>query len=348
MAGSPTSPMPGVSIPSLACHGRSPDADLMYRHLVRNGPATVGAVAGDLGMDRRRVGAALDELATIRAAEARPATHGSAVWTATSPIDVLNSLRSTRRAASTDPSLASSQYDDLGIPEMESMTLGDNLRHLPSRAATRARLSELVAVAGHEHLAMHPETVFEPESLRAAAPMDRELLARGVHMRILGVQHDEASHRAHRTSFPSAVPVYRLAPRVPVKLLVIDRKIALFPVAPDNLDMGYLEATQAPVVAAMVALFERHWDQAPDPTECAMPQIDLTPRERHLVALLARGHTDATAARELRVSPRSVSTMLRSLMDRLEVDNRFQLGLALGSSHAIPTHPSPSTQEKRS
>jgi DNA-binding CsgD family transcriptional regulator len=346
MAGSLAPPMMGVPVPSLVCHGRSPDADLTYRHLVRNGPATVGAIAGDLGMDRRRVLTALDELATIRAARARPAPQGTATWTATPPAEVLDSLRRPRgRTVPHDANPALNRYQLPGIPTTEPLALGDDLHYLPSRSATRARLAELVAVASHEHLAMHPEAVFEPESLRAAAPMDRELLARGVRMRVLGVQPDQADHRVHRRS--TVRPTYRLARQLPVKLLVIDRKVALFPVAPENLERGYLEVAQAPVVAALVALFERHWDQAAEPQECTMPQIVLTPRERVLITLLAQGHTDATAARELRVSPRSVSNMLRSLMDRLEVDNRFQLGLALGSAHAIPTPalPVPSNEE---
>ena len=61
-----------------------------------------------------------------------------------------------------------------------------------------------------------------------------------------------------------------------------------------------------------------------------MPKIILNSRERELIALLAEGHTDVSAAEELRISPRSVTNILRSLMDRLGVENRFQLGLALG------------------
>lgn len=62
----------------------------------------------------------------------------------------------------------------------------------------------------------------------------------------------------------------------------------------------------------------------------------LTSREKALITLLANGHTDASAARELGVSPRSVTYTLRALMDRLGVDNRFQLGLALGAMNAAP------------
>ena len=74
-----------------------------------------------------------------------------------------------------------------------------------------------------------------------------------------------------------------------------------------------------------------------------MPQYQLTPRERTLIHLLAQGHTDATAARELQISPRSVSNILRALMDQFGVENRFQLGLALGAQRIAGT-PAPREQ----
>jgi DNA-binding CsgD family transcriptional regulator len=64
------------------------------------------------------------------------------------------------------------------------------------------------------------------------------------------------------------------------------------------------------------------------------PLIALTPRERAIVELLAQGHTDETAARELDLSRRTVGYALGGLMSRLGVDNRFQLGLALGAMRA--------------
>ena len=59
-------------------------------------------------------------------------------------------------------------------------------------------------------------------------------------------------------------------------------------------------------------------------------KITLSERERELISLLARGHTDVSAAGHLGISARSVTNILRRLMDRLGVENRFQLGLALG------------------
>jgi DNA-binding NarL/FixJ family response regulator len=54
-------------------------------------------------------------------------------------------------------------------------------------------------------------------------------------------------------------------------------------------------------------------------------------RDERLIALLAAGHTDASAARRLGVSRRTVTYMLRSMMDGLGINNRFQLGIAVGA-----------------
>src|SRR5204863_239377 len=68
------------------------------------------------------------------------------------------------------------------------------------------------------------------------------------------------------------------------------------------------------------------------PLEHGMPDIVLDDRERKLIRLLADGHTDVSAAEILHISARSVTNIMRNVMDRLGVDNRFQLGLALGAA----------------
>jgi DNA-binding CsgD family transcriptional regulator len=77
------------------------------------------------------------------------------------------------------------------------------------------------------------------------------------------------------------------------------------------------------------------------PAAAAQP---LTPRERAVVRSLLAGHTDATIARMLGVSARTVQYTIRSLMDRLGVTTRFALGHALGRlGHDFPAdRPPPS------
>jgi DNA-binding NarL/FixJ family response regulator len=62
----------------------------------------------------------------------------------------------------------------------------------------------------------------------------------------------------------------------------------------------------------------------------AATPIALDRRQRALLCLLVAGYTDASVARRLRVSPRTVTYLVRALMDELGVANRFQLGIVLG------------------
>ena len=331
MTGTPRRPRP-APVPTLAGWGASPDADLVYRRLVIFGRAPAARLAHELGLPRRRLNRALDELAELGAATPRrtPAQRGL-MWTPTAAAE----LGAPPRRDVVRPPARERPHPVADAVE-EATRLGDGLRHLPTRAATRARLAELVAVARYEHMAMNPEPIFDAESARPAVGMDRTMLERGVSMRVLGVQSASPDPLAGYGRTPAdARPVYHRSPTVPMKLLVVDRKVALFPVSPDDYDHGYLEVTQPPVVAALVSLFEQHWAASRAAEEHGLPRIALEPREQALVALLAQGHTDVTAARELRLSTRSVSSIVRNLMDRLGVENRFQLGVALGAMHAV-------------
>jgi DNA-binding CsgD family transcriptional regulator len=339
MGGAGAAVVIGEQVPSLVRWGRSPDADLVYRTLVTLGPGTGRQLRRELDIAARRVRHAIDELVSIGAIVSRPGrAEPDATWSARPPAEVVSALHRARFAHGvrrTLPPRDRRAATAAALPE--PLVLGDGLRHLVTRALTRERLVELNGAARHELLSMNPEEVFESESLRAGAPLDRRLVDRAVPIRALGVQSPQ--------TVPLAAPVrsaagpkhdYRQALAVPMKLLVYDRRVALFPVDPDNFERGYLEVTQAPVVSALVAMFERTWADAEDPQEDAMTEVVLSARERALIGLLAQGHTDITAARQLGLSPRSVSNMMRQLMDRFQVENRFQLGLALGALRAVP------------
>jgi DNA-binding CsgD family transcriptional regulator/sugar-specific transcriptional regulator TrmB len=326
----------GAAIPSLVSCGLSPDADLVYRTLVTRGADCAKELARSLGLPRRRILDALDELAARDAAVlAPPARPEAAVWCAHPPAKVLPALRRAARrprpVSYADPVRADRA---IGIP------LSDGLRHLPSRAAARTRMADLVATASREHLAMNTEQSFEPEATRAAAPLDRALLSRNIRLRVLGLQPvDVDPLEAHGHRPPDRMPDYRQMTEAPMKLIVVDRAVALFPVDPADFDRGYLEVAHQPVVSALVALFERNWENARVPPAGGPGCTPLSAREQALITLLAAGHTDISAAQRMQISPRSVTNIMRSLMDRLNVENRFQLGLMLGAQYAfaLPT-----------
>jgi DNA-binding CsgD family transcriptional regulator len=220
-------------------------------------------------------------------------------------------------------------------------------RHLRDEPAVRRRIAELVTLERHEHLSLSPERAFAPPVVATALPLDRQLQARGVRVRMCGVPavpdyaHSPQAHQLGALRNPSRQ--YRERDQVPLKLMIFDRVVALFPINPLDFSAGALEIHEPAVVDSLITLFQQHWDTASAP-EPAPPIASLTERERNIVGLLARGHTDDTTARELGLSPRTVSYALRGLMERLGVTNRFQLGLVLGLT-AVHTQPATAPKE---
>ena len=148
------------------------------------GPRTASGLERDLGISRHRVDQALSDLDDAGAAQPITAAAGHAErrWRASSSEETARVLRKWRYRR---------RMQDLPMNEpyrsLRGLELGEGLRHLPSREATRERLAELVAVAARSHMSMNPETSFEPDAMRAAAPLDRRLQSRGVRIQVLGI-----------------------------------------------------------------------------------------------------------------------------------------------------------------
>jgi DNA-binding CsgD family transcriptional regulator len=342
----------GAAVPSLVRWGLSIDADLVFRTITTLGPRSARMLALELGLPGRRVDDALAELYTAGAAA--PVADGrrrrAPLWVAGAPAEVVAVLRS-RRLRLVDPGAQTQAHAAVvngladhtgGVvsagPPALGGEMGDGVRYLSSRPLTRRRLADLMAAERYEHLAINTEQSFDAESARVAAPLSREIVDRGVRMRVLGLPPADRDLHVDTALFDRPFVGYREAPELPMKLFVIDRRVALFPADPGDFERGYLEISQPGVVRALVTLFERHWTNSTDPREYGVPKIALSDRERELVALLACGHTDVSAAAEMRISARSVTNIMRNLMDRVGVDNRFQLGLALGATRVFP-HP---------
>ena len=323
-------------IPQLTRWGVTADADLVYRALRLLGPRSKTALSQELGLSHGRVTAALEELASLDGA--RPGAAGAGrgrVWTAAGPPVLLARLRQSPAVPSSQDRLLRHLHalDGLDLPAVHP----GSVRHWPNRAVTRRRIARLVAAEQHEHLAVNTAEVFSSESWAAAMPLDRSLLDRGLRVRVLSRppnDHDQGLPPA--TASTDAEGRFRQLADLPLKLIVFDRRIALVPADPLNFDAGFVEIAHPPAVQALCALFHRLWSRGRDPFRQGVRPIDLTPRERALVSLLAAGHTDVTAAAQLNLSVRTVAYTLRALMDRLGVENRFQLALLLGAAGAAP------------
>jgi DNA-binding CsgD family transcriptional regulator len=337
----------GAAVPSLVRWGLTSDADLVYRTLVTLGPRTERSLAVELGLSARRTAQALAELRECGAAAATKDPRTTVrLWTPARPAAVVERLRA-RRFNPVDPAeqlrshqavLRSSGLVTLlgpgSLPPLRGEVAG-GIRYLDSRPRTRARIAELTSSPISTFWTMTTEQAIDAESARAAAPVDTQLYARRTQCRLLlppvadGDDLDVSGHLVDGRVYQRFESV-----DVPLRLMMIDHRVALLPADPADLERGWLEITHPELLRKLVAVYNRHWDAAAASRRERLTPINLSEREHALVTLLAAGHTDRTAAEQLRISPRSVTGLLRVLMDRLGVENRFQLGVALGGLQA--------------
>lgn len=132
------------------------------------------------------------------------------------------------------------------------------------------------------------------------------------------------------SQFSSAGEQARIITGAPFKLVIADDQLAMIALTDESSG-----ATSALVVAPSILLdglsrvFETLWRfavplQPSDPE----PGADLPSRsESQLLALLAAGMTDKTIARRVGLGMRTVQKRVQQLMDRLDVDTRFQAGV---------------------
>lgn len=324
--------------------GLTADADLVYRALVSFGQSRSAALAGELSLSHARVLTALSSLHAAGMVGVR-GDGARRRWQASTSEDQPSHSPSDLPGSQGLPgksTLSVGPYPARFAALTEVCRLGDGLRHLTSRPATQRRLDEIYQRSPKELLSIIPEQSWDEAGLRAAARSSHLIAASGMTLRELGTNPPEPDLLVPYGGLRLPVDTYRRLTGTPMKLIIFDRRVAFFPVDPGNVELGYLEVSQTPIVESLVAMFEKHWADAEtfvEEMEETMNGFQLSPREEAVVEQLVLGHTDATAARALHISERTVSTIVRSLMDRLDVGNRFQLGVALGKLDAAPQPP---------
>lgn len=160
-----------------------------------------------------------------------------------------------------------------------------------------------------------------------------DALARGVAVRCVYHQGGlEAPGRmAQLARYLSAGETARAHPEVAVKMLIVDRRVAMVPMntAPDAL-AGSVLLHPSPLLDALVVCFEALWTQAVRLDRPRPPKAgEAGPSEAQLalLRLLAAGATDTRAAQALGISPRTVLRQLDAINRALGARTRFQTAL---------------------
>ncbi|MET9471130.1 helix-turn-helix domain-containing protein [Streptomyces sp. NPDC002917] len=169
-----------------------------------------------------------------------------------------------------------------------------------------------------------------------------DALARGVRYRVLYEKafFDDDGAVDNVIEGVRAGEVARAVPHLPLRLAVSDRAIAICPLVPGGPYGSPEEPTTALVrdsslLAALVALFERYWDDAVplhvddsgtvSGTDGVVGADPLSATDRRLLSLLVAGVADKAIASQMGLSRRTVQRHIQQLMTFADAATRMQL-----------------------
>lgn len=287
-----------------------------------------------------RVGLSPDE---VRATEARladlsllqPSPSGG--WSAVSPETAADTLLATAQQEVLDKQRAIAT----ARAQMHALT-GEYLEARSMRSAKgrveviegidniRAVIDDLARTCKSSVDVLSPGGYLDEPAIRSATPLDLDTLARGAHIRIL-FQHSTRKHKQtakYAATITAAGAQIRTTGVMPSRLLIYDNEAAVLPVDAEDTAAGVVLVRDQAVLGFLKRLFTHHWERGLDFTaEEEENGPDPTQLERDVLLLMAAGKKNEVIAHQLGVSPRSVSRIVATLMDRLGAASRFQAGV---------------------
>lgn len=213
--------------------------------------------------------------------------------------------------------------------ESRTKSAEPGVEHLIGPAAIRRRLRETAASCEWEACSFMPGGAEFEESLPVDQFLDSGAIDRGVRLRTIYLDsirnHPSAIEYAHRLSeLGSEV---RTAPSLPLRMFIVDRRIALVQVNTDDDDESAVVVSIGGVASALYTLFESVWrTSAPLGLPRPRDADGLTGQGREALKLLGKGCTDEMIARRLGVSVRTARRVASELLARLDARSRFQAG----------------------
>lgn len=142
----------------------------------------------------------------------------------------------------------------------------------------------------------------------------------------------------------AGAPHVRVTERVPVRMCLADRSLALVPLAADAAppDQVLLVIRPSGLLDALTTLFETAWATGV-PLVRADPEHPRSALHLRILAMLVSGSTDAAMARSLGVAVRTVQRHIATMQRAAGVDNRVQLVWHAARSNWLD-NPPPTTE----
>ncbi len=305
--------------------GLAPAPAAVYRALLRRPGTDVAALAVVCGHDPDVVVAALAELAGRGLLDGLVPVRPDTVLEP-ALVDVEAGIAETRRAVLAARRELTELVELYAGGVARSDRTVDVERIDGGNEAVQRRIDELVGSLSRELLAVNPQYT-AAHLMQEEAEQSLALLARGVRLQTVtgpGVLADPEELR-HARLMDAQGDTHRVHPDPPLRMLLLDRRVVVVPLDPDDPSDGALFVWSAPLVRSFVALFASLWEQSRPLTT---PVVEgLGGRERQLLELLAAGLKDESVGRHLGVSVRTVRRESAALLDRLGAQTRFQAGV---------------------
>lgn len=319
--------------------GLDASCEAVYRTMLARPQALLPEVAAAVGLTEDEVRASLDQLAELSLL--RPSWEDSGRLRPISPEIGLQALLA-RQQAEVVAHQHRIEASKLAVASLIAEfadavpgSPGETVEQLTGLDHIRDRLAELTRQVQGEVCTFSPGRGASADNIAAARPLDEQLLRRGVLMRTIYL--DSARHHPPTLDYARWLTglgaQVRTVPSLPIRMTLVDRRIAVIPDDPDNSSAAAVVLHGLGMVTALTALFDQTWrTAAPVGPRKVRDSRGLTSQEREVLQLLTSGHTDETIAKRLGVSVRTAGRMASELMARLDATSRFQAGYRLAQA----------------
>ncbi|MFE1960783.1 helix-turn-helix domain-containing protein [Streptomyces sp. NPDC059479] len=301
-----------------------------YRALVAIGAAEVADLAHRLALPEPDTEQALRRLE--RQGLAAQSSSRTGRWVAAPPAVALGALLTQHRHELEQAELAAVLLAEEYRAEATEPAVHDLVEVVTGASAVAHRFLQLQLGATEEVCALVTGKPVAVTGIDNEA--EERAAARGVAYRVV-IEREVLSLPAGITELSAALgrdEQVRVVERVPTKLVVADRTLAMVPLTGRGAEPAVLVVHASGLLESLVGLFESVWREALPlrlgadgaVAEGRMPGPDSTDLE--ILSLLLAGMTDASVAKQLDLGLRTVQRRVKGLMELSGVTTRLQLG----------------------
>lgn len=319
--------------------GLNEEEEALYSLLLDRPSLPLSEIAQALGKSRvhtRAIASTLETKGLLSRSTGKPVTYMP-----TSPELSLEGLIVRRQEELDTARLAARELEERFRRNVKRASPIDLVEAITPREAIARQAAQLQRGAKEEVLGFDkPPYVEAPPGI---GEIEAELLRRGVRIRAVYElpSLERSGGMESLTAGVGAGEEARVASSLPMKLMIIDRRVALIPLYPEpahSVDAALIVHPSS-LLDALIFLWDSIWERATPVSSAkwgdevtADGQPQLAPEDKHLLMLLLAGLKAQAIARQLDMGVSTVERRTKRIMETLGAETRFQAGFKLARS----------------